>query len=322
MRTAITTTVAVVALLVTAVSASAATKPTATTGSHSALQPSSVTLLGKVNPQGSATTYFFQYGTSKAYGTQTGPVAAGSGTTTVNASTAIVGLTPHTGYHFRLVAVNAAGTTLGLDATFTTPKQPLGLSLLANPNPLLAGASTTVTATLTGTDNANRTIILQSRAFPYTAPFAQVGNAVITTSTGTAAFPILSLGVNTQFQAFVKGANPATVAPVVTVDAAVGVHLNLRSHHVRSGSLTTFSGTVSPAEDGAQYAIQKLKGTQWVNVAGSSLRHSSTAASKFKIRVRMKHSGVFRVFVGVADGAHASNSSGLVHLTVIPKHHR
>jgi hypothetical protein len=319
MRTAISTTVAVVALLVSAVSASAATKPTATTGGHSALQPSSVTLLGKVNPQGSATTYYFQYGTSKAYGVQTGPVAAGGGTATVNASAPITGLTPHTGYHYRLVAVSAVGTTLGADATLTTPKQPLGLSLLANPNPVLAGASTTVTATLTGTDNANRTVVLQSRSFPYTAPFAQVGNAVVTNAQGIASFPILSFGVNSQFQAVVSGTT--VVAPVITVAAAVGVHLTTRSHHVHSGSLATFSGTVSPVEDGAQYAIQKQKGSQWVTIAGASLHHSSSSSSKFRIRVRMRHSGVFRVFVGVADGAHTSNSSGTVRLTVIPKHH-
>jgi len=319
MRTLISTTVAVVALLATAVSASAATKPTATTGGHAALTPTSVTLLGKVNPQGSATTYYFQYGTSKAYGTQTGPVAAGSGTAAVNASAPIVGLIPHTGYHFRLVAVNAAGTTLGADAAFTTPKQPLGLSLLANPNPVLAGSSTTVTATLTGTDNANRTIILQARMFPYTAPFAQAGNAVVTNAQGIASFPILSFGVNTQFQAVVSGTK--VVAPVITVAAAVGVRLNLHSHHVHSGSLATFSGTVSPAEDGAQFAVQKQRGTQWVNVAGGSLHHSSAGSSKFRVRVKMKHSGVFRVFVGVADGAHTSNSSGTVHLTVIARHH-
>ncbi len=323
MRTRITTTVALVALLLTtAASASAATKPTATTGGHSTPTPTSVTLSGKVNPEGSATTYYFQYGTSKAYGLQTGPVPAGAGKAAVNASAAVVGLTPHQGYHYRLVAVNSSNqTALGTDATFTTAKQPLGLSLLASPNPVLTGSSTTVTATLTGTDNANRTVILQSRAFPYTAPFAQVGNAVITSATGAAAFPILSFGVNTQFQAFVKGANPAVIAPIITVDAAVGVSLALHSHHVHSGSLVTFSGSVSPVEDGAQYAIQKQKGSQWVNVAGSSLKHGSTASSRFKIRVRVKHSGVYRVFVGVADGAHASNTSSSVHLTVIAKHH-
>ena len=71
----------------------------------------------------------------RRYGTQTGPTAAGSGTATSNASAAVVGLTPNTTYHYRIVAVNAAGTTLGGDQAFKTPKQPLGLSLLANAEP-------------------------------------------------------------------------------------------------------------------------------------------------------------------------------------------
>src|SRR5215470_10486426 len=192
MRTRITTVAVVALVLSTASSALAATKAAVSTGGHSALTPTSVTLLGKVNPQGSATSYYFQYGTTKAYGTQTGPTTAGAGTATTNASVAIVGLVPNTTYHYRIVAVNVAGTTLGGDQAFKTPKQPLGLSLLATPNPVPFGAATTITATLTGTDRANRNIVLQQRPFPYTAPFAQVGNVVVTNATGIAPFPILA----------------------------------------------------------------------------------------------------------------------------------
>jgi hypothetical protein len=84
--------------------------------------------------------------------------------------------------------------------------------------------------------------------------------------------------------------------------------------------MATFSGSVSPAEDGALYAIQRFEGT-WKNVAGGSLHHSSAASSKFSIRVKMRHSGIFRVFVGVADGSHTSASSSSVHLIVIPRKH-
>lgn len=318
MRTRITTVAVVALVLITASTALAATKPTATTGGHSALTPTSVTLLGKVNPQGSQTSYYFQYGTTKAYGTQTGPTAGGNGTATSNASAAIVGLTPNTTYHYRIVAVNVAGTTLGGDQAFKTPKQPLGLSLLANPNPVPFGASTTIAATLTGTDRANRNIVLQQRPFPYTAPFANVGNVVVTNSLGVALFPIIGLPMNTQYRALVQGTS--VTAPIVTVAVAVGVNLHQRSHRVHSGSLATFSGTVSPAEDGALFAVQRFDGT-WKNVAGGSLHHSSTGASKFSVRVKMRHSGIFRVFVGVADGSHTSASSASVHLIVIPRKH-
>jgi hypothetical protein len=321
MRISMLAVAAVLGSLATAAGASAAAKPTVATGGHSALTPTSVTLLGKVNPQGTSTSYYFQYGTSKAYGIQTGPVAAGVGKTAVNASAAITGLAPNTTYHYRVVGVNiAGGTTLGGDVAFTTLKQPLGLSLLATPNPALFMGPTTVSATLTGTGNASRTIVLKQRPFPYTAPFVQVGNAVVTTSAGVATFPILSILTNTQYLATVSGTS--TNSPPMLVAVAVNVHLALHSHHVHARSLATFSGTVSPKEDGAQYAIQKLRGTTWVNVAGSSLKHSSDSSSKFLKHVRIAHSGTYRVFVGVADGAHTSQSSGAIKLTVVSSHHR
>lgn len=311
--------VAIIAVFVTAASAFAAAKPTVTTGSHSHLTQTSVTLLGKVNPQSSSTSYYFQYGTTKAYGIQSGPVAAGSGTKAINASAAITGLTPHTTYHYRLVATNAAGTTLGADRSFATPKQPLGLSLIATPNPAPFGGVTTVNATLTGTDNVGRTVVLEQRPFPYTAAFAAAGNAEITNATGVATFPILSVLVNTQYVAMITGTSVSS--PIVTVGSAVNVHLNQSSRHVHSGSLATFSGSVSPVEDGALYAIQKQRGTAWVGVAGSSLHHHSSSTSTFSIHVRIHHSGVYRVYVGVADGAHQSSSSSSISLKVIPRHH-
>jgi hypothetical protein len=319
MRTRITI-LAVFALLITAASASAAAKPTATTGGHSELTPTSVTLLGKVNPEATSTSYYFQYGLTKAYGTQTGPVAAGSGAKAVNASAPLTGLKPNTIYHFRVVAVNTAGATaVGVDASFTTPKQPLGLSLIATPNPVVFGGPTTVTATLTGTDDAGRTIVLMQRPFPYTTPFAPIGNAEITNSAGVAAFPIIAVATNTQYVAKVSGTTVAS--PAMTVAVAVIVHLNLHSHSLHSGSLCLFSGTVSPVEDGALYAIQKQVGAAWVTVAGSSLHHSSTTSSKFSIHVRIRHSGVYRVFVGVNDGAHSSNFSTSRTMKVISSHH-
>ena len=82
------------------------------------------------------------------------------------------GLQPLTVYHYRLVAVNASGTSFGKDHTFQTTKVPLSLSILASPNPVSYGAPVTVQGTLSGTGNAGRQVILQGRPFPFTAPFA------------------------------------------------------------------------------------------------------------------------------------------------------
>jgi sugar lactone lactonase YvrE len=94
--------------------------PEVVTQEASSIKATEATLKGTVNPNGAATTYYFQYGTTTAYGEKTSEVSAGSGWTNVNASTTIKGLTTGVLYHFRLVATNRLGTTDGKDATFAT----------------------------------------------------------------------------------------------------------------------------------------------------------------------------------------------------------
>ena len=95
--------------------------PTVTTGSASGVTQSAATLTGTVNPNGQSTDYWFEYGTTTSYGTQTSQQSAGSGSSTVNVSRSITGLSPGTTYHFRLVAQNATDTSHGSDKAFTTP---------------------------------------------------------------------------------------------------------------------------------------------------------------------------------------------------------
>jgi plastocyanin len=102
--------------------------PSATTGGATTVGITEATLTGSVRPNGFATTYFFNYGTTSAYGQKTAEAAAGSGRSAVPASAPLTGLAAATTYHFQLVAKNASGTTAGTDATFTTktvpPSQP------------------------------------------------------------------------------------------------------------------------------------------------------------------------------------------------------
>lgn len=92
--------------------------PTAITQAATAITASSATLNGTVNPSGLATDYYFNWGTSTAYGNVTATVSAGSGSANVAVNAGITGLTPGTTYHFSLVAINGDGTTNGSDLTF------------------------------------------------------------------------------------------------------------------------------------------------------------------------------------------------------------
>jgi len=99
--------------------------PTAITIPATGITTSAAILNGTVNPNGASTSYYFQWGTSTAYGSTTPNQSAGSGTTDVNASAPINGLTPNTTYHFQLVAFSNPGTIYGGDQTFQTSVAPL-----------------------------------------------------------------------------------------------------------------------------------------------------------------------------------------------------
>jgi hypothetical protein len=84
-----------------------------------------------VNPNGSATTYQIQYGTTPAYGRTSGSLPAGdvlTGSANQQVSAALSGLSPLTTYHYRVVASNSRGTTYGRDRVFRTTVVPPSVS--------------------------------------------------------------------------------------------------------------------------------------------------------------------------------------------------
>jgi len=148
--------------------------PSASTGSVDGTSNTATTLMGTVNPGGSDTSYYFQYGTSPNYGLTTSTVDAGSGTSDVAVSVTLSGLTPGATYHYRLVAKNALGTSYGQDGTFTTNAKPVATT----------GSATTISATsesLTGTvdpGGADTTYHFEwgtSSAFGHTTPVRDAG---------------------------------------------------------------------------------------------------------------------------------------------------
>ena len=60
--------------------------PVAVTGSATSITVTSATLNGTVDPNGRATAWYFEYGTSTSYGSKTAERNAGSGTSTVSVS--------------------------------------------------------------------------------------------------------------------------------------------------------------------------------------------------------------------------------------------
>ncbi|MCX6258263.1 MAG: M6 family metalloprotease domain-containing protein [Bacteroidia bacterium] len=95
--------------------------PNAFTGNATGITISSCVLNGIVNANNLATSVSFQYGLTASYGSTSNAVpATTNGNSNVNATASISGLTANTQYHFRIKAVNSAGTTYGNDVIFTT----------------------------------------------------------------------------------------------------------------------------------------------------------------------------------------------------------
>jgi phosphodiesterase/alkaline phosphatase D-like protein len=100
--------------------------PTVTTLSATIIGSTSSTLNGTVNANGASSTVQFDYGTTTSYGnTVTASQSPVTGSSNINVSANLTGLTPNTLYHFRCRATNSAGTNYGADSTFTTASSTL-----------------------------------------------------------------------------------------------------------------------------------------------------------------------------------------------------
>jgi hypothetical protein len=119
-------------------------KPSVVTQAATGLQGDGATLAGTVNPNGAATTVWFEWGTTTALGNVTPQQPIASGTSAVPYSVSISGLTSNNTYYYRVDASNSAGSSTGSSLQFTT------LSTLPRPTLLTpaSGATNMSTAPL------------------------------------------------------------------------------------------------------------------------------------------------------------------------------
>ena len=100
--------------------------PTAATQAASNVTTSGATLNGMVDPNGTATSYQFEFGPTAAYGSfaPAGPASVGAGSDPIAVTQTIGGLAAAATYHYRVVAVRGATRVNGADQTFTTVSPP------------------------------------------------------------------------------------------------------------------------------------------------------------------------------------------------------
>lgn len=101
--------------------------PTVTTEPAFLPGESSAYLWGSVNPNGSPTSYQYEFGPTTSYGTivPAKAISIGEGTTPVVVPELVKGLKVNTTYHYRLTATNSApGKAIGADKSFSTTNPP------------------------------------------------------------------------------------------------------------------------------------------------------------------------------------------------------
>lgn len=296
--------------------------PVAVTGSVSRVRGTSAELDGTVIPGTQTTSYYFQYGPTNAYGSQTTPGSLPPGTTRVKVGQTVTGLLP--GYHYRLIATSLAGPSTGKDKVYTVKTLTAKFSLTKPTAPNVFGRAFTITGTLRGTGSANRQVELQSSPYPYLEPFLTFGAPILTNAAGAFLFHVSSLTASTQFRVATLDPRPL-YSPFVTEQVSVRVTLKVRTSS-RKG-LVRLYGTISPAVTGAQVFFQlskparpgkSEKTTKFATQFQTTVKRATRTTSRFSAVVNVSRGGHYRAFVQVKKGALVSGSSSTVTLAGAP----
>jgi hypothetical protein len=285
--------------------------PSASTGGTEQRTYSSATLLATVDPHGGETTYYFQYGTTAAYGAQTPTTSVGNGTSSTTVAQGISSLQAGVAYHYRVVAVSTAGTAAGRDRVFTTRSVSLRFELPRTARLAPFGSTISLSGTLSGTGAAGRQVQLQASQYPFLDGFVNLGGPVSTDTEGRFSFRVSGLSQNTQLRVSTFEPSPLRSGVVVV---RVAPRVVLHSRATATPGLVRVYGTVSPALVGTPVAIQLLRNGGTRTIAVAVLARGNSRSARFSALVFVKHGlgGLYRAFVKGSGRYAAAASRGVV----------
>jgi len=214
-------------------------KPSVDRESTSGVTLTDATLEAQINPNNQGTTYQFEYGATTAYGTKLTAGSVGSGYGDTPVSTDIGGgLTSAETYHYRVLAVNATGTTEGPDETVTTLPFPPTVTL----EEATAGSDTaTVTFTANAQGGDTEYAVRYGTSTAYTAQVQGDAGHSRSTVPITASLPELAPGTTYHYSVKVQNAGGEEATPDKTFTT-----LEAPSPPAKEPATTEESATTAP----------------------------------------------------------------------------
>ncbi|MDQ6745809.1 MAG: fibronectin type III domain-containing protein [Actinomycetota bacterium] len=241
--------------------AAAPAPPSVSTAAATATTSSGTTLNGTVNPNAEQTQYAFQYGPTVGYGHETPVTSAGAGTTPAALSATLGSLASGSTYHFRIIAVSSAGTSVGDDLTFATSGTAPGPSAPPSATTGPASGVGQARATLSGSVNPNGQAA--SHVFEY-GPTTNLGfqTAPVNAGSGTAAVAAraviadLQPGTTYHFRLVATGAGGTALGVQQTFTTTTPPAVSTGSATSVSSTAATVNATIDPLGLSTHYEFQ------------------------------------------------------------------
>jgi hypothetical protein len=267
----------------------------------SAVTTSAAHVSATLDPNGSPTTYYFQYGRSTSYGNRTARLTA-TGDDPIAVSADVTGLRPYTRYHWRLYATNGVGKTPGRDHTFRTARVATALTLFADRGTVQWGRGVTLGGRVSGAGANGMTLALEQQRFPFDAGFAQV-RTTRAGSDGGYLFSVDNVWELTRYRVVSQTQTPLASA-VTTVRVKPRTSIKARN---LSRKRARISGTIRPAVTGELSLQRRRASGRWVQVKHRTLTGAKTYSLKVWRQRRVDRA--YRVVVLPVKGAYVKATS-------------
>jgi len=245
--------------------------PVVVTLAATSITSTGATLNGTVNANSIATTVSFNWGLTNAYGNTIAATPA-----TLNGNTAapvlanLTGLQPATTYHFRVTANNAAGTSNGLDLTFTTAAAtPIVVSNYASN---VGTSSVQLNGTVTANNSATTVTFDYGLTTSYGNSTAATPSSVAGTSPTAVLANLSSLQLTTLYHYRCVGVNSAGTTYGADMTFTTGCQTP-----IAPGTITG-PATVCQNQTGVIYSVPPITNAtsyNWTVPAGASITAGS-----------------------------------------------